>query len=938
MTDIFNDHELAFLAPVMQRLGIPREYNLSVTQLQSILKDLHLPHGGRKADLIARLKQYITAMEAGAPVQTRGVPGIVPFTQDELDYLEPFLRQLGIDQRADFTVDQLRRILRELRLDHRGNKDVLVRRLHEYIAEQRRLPPALPPGLLTPPALPPVTPPPVLPPVTPPPTLPPVTPPPIRRRARRTEAIFTPAETLALLPYLEELGIPEQPNYVVPQLQRILGRLHLDNRGLKDTLINRIREAIAAGHLPPVARRRPTLAPRIPVSPPRRPVSPPRRPPPPERTWDQLTREEKMTALRERVRTNALNEDPPRSYIKTTQRVYNMGNPVEVARMLKVHRRLEGLQTRSLFTYAIEPILLNGEAFRNQVLHETLEFPFDDQLIGTSDDKITLLWSFYIYSNVNSPFTEPQRTFITTLSNEELIDLLGPDYVYPRTNRADLLWAVMYRYAPPVPDATQEPKYAQVLRLEPAKVLDLNEFVYNYYGEERTTNGGDRGVLPSLHSPYRFLALQPTSVLEPFILQYNGDVDAFATAIHMVFPNPQATRADKERYYFENLRYYGDIFTRPEDILPPPPLAGMGDRQIKDILRIYTDDELIDAYEVTRWTSRPDLINKIVEDARGGAKWQFRKRNCGNDDRFNVLTIERRDKNDPTDPILSYGTLNNYRCYNRDELIVSFREDETGFHFYIPDWLRVDGPIKEFPVTSIRQLQTLLNDLPAQAQVLYRPLIEKVNEGLDALNNVVLRVRGLRRQYEAMSPDERQIVQEYLTWIFLAGMYARHWKGPGNPFPHEWIERGGGPDRCDDPTRERNFQQQCIIEQQLLERIPPALREWLLALPRVEYTFQTGAARLGREALSYVIERACAKRAGERGATEEAKMCLGDVSNRLTGSGYYLIKQIFNLPTDAEFNRFIRTQIQTPAQPAFDPTRLRGTGHIDPWINLVEAE
>ena len=67
-------------------------------------------------------------------------------------------------------------------------------------------------------------------------------------------------------------------------------------------------------------------------------------------------------------------------------------------------------------------------------------------------------------------------------------------------------------------------------------------------------------------------------------------------------------------------------------------------------------------------------------------------------------------------------------------------------------------------------------------------------------------------------------------------------------------------------------------------------------------------------------------------------MCLGDVSNRLTGSGYYLIKQILNLPTDADFNQFIRTQIRTPGQPAFDPTRLRGTGHIDPWINLVEAE
>lgn len=102
MTAIFNDREIAFLTPILQRLNIPLGPNLRVDQLQAILRDLHLPHGGRRDDLIARLRQYITATETGLPTRTRGVPGMAPFTDEELDFLDPALRNFGFGRERDF--------------------------------------------------------------------------------------------------------------------------------------------------------------------------------------------------------------------------------------------------------------------------------------------------------------------------------------------------------------------------------------------------------------------------------------------------------------------------------------------------------------------------------------------------------------------------------------------------------------------------------------------------------------------------------------------------------------------------------------------------------------------------------------------------------------------------------------------------------------------
>ena len=57
---------------------------------------------------------------------------------------------------------------------------------------------------------------------------------------------------------------------------------------------------------------------------------------------------------------------------------------------------------------------------------------------------------------------------------------------------------------------------------------------------------------------------------------------------------------DKEKYYFENMKYYEKVLKRdPVRLVPVPDLQNIPTRNIPILLEIYTDEELLDGYELT---------------------------------------------------------------------------------------------------------------------------------------------------------------------------------------------------------------------------------------------------------------------------------------------------------------------------------------------------
>lgn len=425
-----------------------------------------------------------------------------------------------------------------------------------------------------------------------------------------------------------------------------------------------------------------------------RPVSPPRVPAarsaspvriPSGRSM--MSRQDQIAEISRVLQTTPVSElvtqaEPTRIYQP------NNINIATIANMIREHQFVSA-QAPVTFYRAIYPqeyILasLDGDNTAAEVLTQ-LGYP---NFGGSYDDKLAFLRLVqnYPYRDLLNP---PQVALVTSMTNQELLALLGEDYFYPR-DRASMLWTLIKRRESPFFSEDETVDLPELLTYPMVSLARIAVDLYDYYGNDEIENS--RSDL----SYARFIALrQPRSVLEPFILNFDGDPDTFAANLGMVFPSNVTTEAEKTAYYFKNLRYYEGVFTRPENLTPPPLENLPNAQQLRSVLSRYTDQELIDAYELNfqPTESRSDFLEAVVAAltlASEGPIWSFRKSRCANDDRFNIITTETRDKNDPADPILSYGTLTHYDCYNKDELEATFRQGDGGFEFGIPGWKRGD--------------------------------------------------------------------------------------------------------------------------------------------------------------------------------------------------------------------------------------------------------
>lgn len=537
-------------------------------------------------------------------------------------------------------------------------------------------------------------------------------------------------------------------------------------------------------------------------------------------------------------------------------------------------------------------------------------------------DKINLLWwiyatqPYYIKNNLGKELTKP----IATLKREypELKDLSAVEIIY------------VLRHGTKVPKLNINTKAAALL--DQYTSADIFKVVKYLYGKQ---------------TPFMYETIQPYSVYQlflekepspmiPFILEWDGsDPTSIAEQVGMIFPpqiDPDNIDA-KITYFLSNLEKYAPVYTRPDPIDPPPILEDVPEADVMRILSQYTDVELLDAYEITfdDWSSRRDFLEKIALEAIGGAKWSFRNRRCANIPGENLILGEERTTTDPDDPIISYGTLNNYRCYQISELEGSFTyTEEEGFTFRVPDWIKESfrqpgqtyPEIREFPTASIRQLKRLLE---TANQPIYKELLTKITNGLADKGNVKRMITKLKDEYQRFAPEDQSTAQDYIFWMFLLGMYMRFWKGPGFPYPMEWIEGGGGPERCELGIRDENTSIAMADRDLLLEGIPDQLREWILNLPRIRYDFTTGSVAAGKETINFVINEA-----------RKGNFCIADASDHLLRTSYYLALSLLGLSNE-DFNNNL-SDIFGLDQPPFEPNKVTGTGHRDPFHDLQDED
>lgn len=505
------------------------------------------------------------------------------------------------------------------------------------------------------------------------------------------------------------------------------------------------------------------------------------------------------------------------------------------------------------------------------------------------DQALQLLWWENIF-NVPDQLLSHEKEFLSGLPPEKLRQIAQEVNYTESNDLASIIWALVKRQRPPFPHVTQDPAYQELIPMNKKNIIRDAALLHNYYNTEIE--------IPSLLTPYRHLVISPVSPLDPFILTYNGMIDSFAQALQLIFPRG-ITQRDKEKYFFTNLKDYQEIFTRPPNFPPPPDINGATQDQVLNTLRPYTDIELVEGYEVTSfdWNSRIDFLKKLAFEAHGAAKWFFRNRYCKNDETINIATGDLREKNDPEDPILAYGTISNYKCYNLSELEMAFRETEAGFLFMVPDW-KAGEILQTFPTDSIVQLRELIIK---ENNPLYADLIRKIDEGFLQMKSATHRLRGLKHEYNRFFPQEQEKIRDYLAWLFFYSMFARFWEGPGHIYPVIWAEgrrrTGAGGDYCDLATRDTKVLEWQALRTRILESMSPELERWILALPRVQYNFQTGDAALGRETIDFVIEKII-----------ESQFCLADGSDRVGQTAYFLITQLLEMDL-LQLNRFLQEEM-----------------------------
>ena len=400
----------------------------------------------------------------------------------------------------------------------------------------------------------------------------------------------------------------------------------------------------------------------------------------------------------------------------------------------------------------------------------------------------------------------------------------------------------------------------------------------------------------------------------------------------------------------------------------PPRLAGKSHAWITKNLKKYSENELMQAYELPAmlYADKNYLIRLIIQERDRPARWHFRKNNCKNENRTHIEELDPRieccygEEWLARDPLIAYGTMEDYRCWNMGELIASFerRGPDGEIELSTPDFMTND-PYKYFPDTSLAQLRQLLMDtamrvfreIPInedgdpEGDLSFLDLLEEVERQMRILRNDLLRRIGIMRQYYSQLPAAQQDqVKRYLTWMFTAAQNIRGWDGP----PNAYIT----PDRLDPrypyaaDSIKMNLERHA--QNEILDEMTAELQEWVLNFPLISYDFLNEPhpnQEAGRLAILNnnlrTIDEVMGLATQRRGAAAQAQAgnyCGLALTDNLLQTGFYLITQIFQFDDMNAFNRFLREQLNSPNQPDFNPTvHGRRSGHVDPYAGAAQA-
>lgn len=489
------------------------------------------------------------------------------------------------------------------------------------------------------------------------------------------------------------------------------------------------------------------------------------------------------------------------------------------------------------------------------------------------------------------------RNYIVITPEDEIIakyeSTTGKNWEMP-SDKATIIYAFFNKCNLPIKiDYTKSQKYKELLNMPAEKIYRLWKYIYS----------NNTSLLP----PIRYICSLSASSMEKYLdwkiddlislmikIEYlpiefitykdnrfynYSQVDGFINSLYKQISNSSIL----VKCFLKNLIHYKYVIERNTKIIPS-----------EETLNQLTDLELINYYKPElNHKNRNELVSNI-KLALKKPHWRVNYPGKSVNIDLNMISLEPRISTHK-DPLISYGTLNNYISYNLSELTESFADGK----FLKPDAKNV---YDVFPYSDMNELKELVPSLS--------DIIEK---GLGSINDIKLRIQLLKEFYMNANQQTKNKCEQIIFHIFFTGLYAKYWKGPGYDYPHIWSEEADE-NRSDYTTREVNCNN--IFKSFFTTTNDEKLEDWKRLLPRINYSWKEKTYIYGIESIYGIIL-----------TTYEGQFCLSNYSNIGMETGYSLMKLVLGFD-DIKINQHMSENFRQ-AKYKFCPDQVTSSTHTD---------
>ncbi len=384
--------------------------------------------------------------------------------------------------------------------------------------------------------------------------------------------------------------------------------------------------------------------------------------------------------------------------------------------------------------------------------------------------------------------------------------------------------------------------------------------------------------------------------LEKYLeLLHKSSLDIIIDELKIVVP----PFIDKLTYIKDNIIEYRKIFKSQDIILD---INNLETITFKNLSYLKDYDILSKLGVYVKYNSRNELLNKLCQLKT--TKYFFIPliRRCKNKETYALNNNTLDDKIF----VIGYGTLNDYICYDLDDLLGVFEFTEIdGKKVFCPR--RPDDLKIKFEMMELINLRSLLKLYQDQDNI--PMLIDKLTKGIKSLEihkNYELNIISKISEF----PDIQQhLIRKFFFELFYTGMYMRKWKGFNYPFPYSknetlinykpFVNTLDGLNKLiqieEQLSKDEHFfllgyeletlrnERYMMYQQNLPDFMlqSPDSSEWVGGLKSIEWTDKT--CNISEVSIGY-----CYKSVGE------GTYCIRESSSIFIGTGYYYLNLLFN--------------------------------------------